>query len=65
MIDAYAGAVEVVLRSGDSRLYFPGERAHVRVRGCASGCQNVIRLVVSIRNITSVQQRFRHTEPSV
>src|SRR5215831_20615593 len=65
MIDAYAGAVEVVLRSGDSRLHFPGERAHGRVRGCASGCQNIIRLAVSVRNIATTQQRFRHSKLSV
>ena len=65
MIDACAGAVEVVLRPGYSRLHFPGERAHVRVRGSESGCQNIIRLAVSIRNIASLQPGFRHSELGV
>jgi hypothetical protein len=65
MIDAYASAVKVVLRLCYSRLHFPRERAHARIRGSESRCQNIIRLAVSIRNIASLQPGFRHSELSV
>src|SRR5215471_11652839 len=65
IFDAYAGALEVVLRSGDSRLHFPRERAHVRVRGSESGCHKIVRLALGTRNIASLQQSFRHSEPGV
>jgi hypothetical protein len=65
MIDAYAGAVQVVLRPGYSRPHFPGQRAHAGVRGSESGCQNIIRLAVSIPNIASLQPGFRHSELGV
>ena len=65
VIDACAGAIEVVLCRGYSRLHLPSQRMQARVRGREGRCQDIIRLAVSISYIASLQPRFRHAELGV
>src|SRR5881394_3011957 len=64
-VDTRSGAVEVFFGSGYTRLDLPGQRAHVRTRERKCGCQELIRVTMSIRNIGGLQPSFNHSEVTV